>query len=92
MNTAGRPTIVPSTTEELLIRTLSSDVSSLQHGNQTPVPEHVTAHFTEQPEQETQPHPHHSSSFGIIVTLLVVTGLGYALYLYLIPYIIGGVV
>jgi opacity protein-like surface antigen len=92
MNTAGRPTTVQSTTEELLIRTLSSDISSLQHGNQAPVPEHVTAHFTEQTEEEAQPHPHHSSAFGVIVALLVVVGLGYALYLYLTPYIIGGVV
>jgi hypothetical protein len=92
MNTAGRPTVVQNTTEELLIRTLSSDISSLQHGNPSPVAEHITTHFAEQAAEETLPAPHHGSALGIIIAVLVLGGLGTALYYFLLPYIVGGVI
>lgn len=79
-----------SNEQEVLLRTLTSDVASLQRGNATPQPEQLTAHFAAAaPEASLDQGSHHAGISHVIVTIAILLVIGAALYWFVSPYITG---
>jgi hypothetical protein len=90
MNITQPATTVANNTQEVTLRTLTSDISSLEHGSQTPVPERLTAHFTPAAEPGDEPaRHHHTHLLHILLTILVLGLLSAGIYRYVYPYLVG---
>lgn len=85
---AGRPTTAAiSTTQEVLLRTLASDVAALQHGNQAPTPQQYTTRISTPGDEETADVSHADSgrTIRLVLALLFLAGVGIAMYYFVYP-------
>jgi hypothetical protein len=91
MNIVRQQTTVAETTQEILLRTLASDIASLEHGNTLPVAERMTTHFAAPEDTEVAKKSGSHAIFRIILTIVVLGVLGFGIYRFVYPYIVGGV-
>ena len=88
MNTTQ--TTTASNEQEVTLRTLTSDIASLQRGSATPQPEQLTAHFASSAADTATNEPsHHTGIMHIIVTIVILLAIGVAVYWFVTPYLIG---
>lgn len=92
MNITPQHTTVADNTQEVLLRTLASDVASLEHGSQTPTAEHLTARFTPPAENTSSPDGHHSSAVHIVLVVVFLLVIAAVIYFFVYPHLRGGVV
>lgn len=78
-------TTLAATTQEVLLRTLTSDIASIQHGDQTPVPVHYTAQFSEKNESSAPTDPNAHKGLHLILALLFLAAVGVGFYYYVYP-------
>ena len=87
MNITPQSTTVASNTQEVLLRTRASDAASLEHGNQVPAPEQLTARFAPNQTDEERPVGTHSSGLRLVIILLVLAAVGALVYFVVYPYL-----
>lgn len=91
MNIAPQRTTVIDTTQEVLLRTLASDVTSLEHGNQTPTAEHLTARFTPSVNTTSNPSGHSSGVIHVVLAVVFLLAVAATIYFFVYPHLRGGV-
>ncbi len=90
MNIVRQQTTVADTTQEVLLRTLASDIASLEHGSALPVAEHLTARFAAPEDTTSTGAPRSHAGLRIILVILVLGAVGFGIYRFVYPYIVGG--
>ena len=83
-------TAAGNNTQEVLLRTRASDAASVEHGNQIPLAEQVTAHFAPA-QNEDVPIGNHSHTSKIVIILLVIATLIGLVYFVVYPYLTNSV-
>ena len=88
MNIAARPTTVITTAQEINLRTLATDIASLEHGSQAPAPEHLTAEVSAETEQETvQLTRQRAAGAHLLLTLFILLAIAGVVYFVVWPYV-----
>ncbi len=91
MNITPQRTTVVDTTQEVLLRTLASDVTSLEHGSQTPTAEHLTARFNPSVNTASSSSGHNSGVIHIVLAIVFLLAVAAAIYFFVYPHLRGGV-
>jgi hypothetical protein len=92
MNIVRQQTTVASTTQEILLRTLASDIASLEHGSSTPKAEQITAQFTPSEDSAPLEAPRSHAALRTILIIVMLGVLGFGIYRFVYPYITGEVI
>jgi len=83
---SGTTTSLPS--QEISLRTMISDVKSLERGNQAPIAEHIQVKSSEPIQQDTVKVPRGSISvFRLILAIIFLICVGVGMYYYVYPYV-----
>ncbi len=85
MNITPQSTTVADNTQEVLLRTLASDIASLEHGSQIPTAQHLTARFSPEADDTSAlaaPKSHHTLHTVLVILFLALVGAGIYFYIY----------